>query len=686
MKQKAVETAVESAVLNGAADSHCAYMELLRAVFCRQFRIEPISYDVWIRSMLPGTGIHCTEIPADFNATDLSVQDVLDGGDRFARNRETTGSYYTPGPLARYMAEMGILGALIRRYPEHQRCAERWIYGEKLSSEDRAELLECFLKLRIFDMASGDGVFLGAVVELGKSLLPDRASASEKLKILENIGAADIRPEALEAWAIRTVVHFPELIQTPIALNGFCTDSVHGDTLTKIPWILDGIQSGGFDLIIGNPPYLGEKGNREMFQKLRSTEFGRKYGSGRMDLFYYFFHRSMDLLRKNGQLCQLTTSYYATADSAKALRDRLRTEGAIRRLIIFDDQPAFPEVKSHHLIIHWEKGTTNGHGTGILCRQVRSLKHYHFEDLRLENEGVAYEKHSGIPSESFFDAGGQIALDPGAWHLNISKTMILKAPLKLSDRFRVNQGIVSGMDRRDHSPVFVLEPGEGLDLPTEMLVPWYKNSDIRRYAPAEKSERRLIYLSNESEEIVPELILKHFEPYREFLMRRRECANGKRPWYGLQWPRNSEIFRGPKLVAPQRCAENRFAYTEKPWFASADVYFITEPSDGCSLFALMAYLNSDCLYYWFYQCGKRKGTILELYATPLKGVPIHSEWLQKGGILHGLGEELRDATLQKDVEKVHALRKKVDSFIYEAFGFTDTEIEAIKMLISVDET
>ena len=49
-------------------------------------------------------------------------------------------------------------------------------------------------------------------------------------------------------------------------------------------------ENGGFDVVIGNPPYVGEKGHKEMFQEIAATSFGEKFYYGKVDLFYFFFN------------------------------------------------------------------------------------------------------------------------------------------------------------------------------------------------------------------------------------------------------------------------------------------------------------------------------------------------------------------------------------------------------------
>lgn len=52
----------------------------------------------------------------------------------------------------------------------------------------------------------------------------------------------------------------------------------------------------GFDIVIGNPPYIGSKGNENIFHAVLSSPLGSKYAERWMDYFYYFFHQGLDML------------------------------------------------------------------------------------------------------------------------------------------------------------------------------------------------------------------------------------------------------------------------------------------------------------------------------------------------------------------------------------------------------
>ena len=88
-------------------------------------------------------------------------------------------------------------------------------------------------------------------------------------------------------------------------------------------------------------------------------------------------------------------------------------------------------------------------------------------------------------------------------------------------------------------------------------------------------------------------------------------------------------FSDEKIVTPYRSKSNTFAFSNDPWYASRDVYYIIKQKENIELKYILALLNSKLYFHWFYHRGKRKGETLELYAKPLKEVPIYEAPINK---------------------------------------------------------
>jgi hypothetical protein len=105
-----------------------------------------------------------------------------------------------------------------------------------------------------------------------------------------------------------------------------------------------------FDIVIGNPPYLGQKSNNAAFQVLKNTRIW-KYHQRRMDYFYFFFHLGLDILNENGVLAFITTNYYTTATSADKLRQHIKSSINICTLVNFNEFKIFPSALGQHNLI-----------------------------------------------------------------------------------------------------------------------------------------------------------------------------------------------------------------------------------------------------------------------------------------------------------------------------------------------
>ena len=76
-----------------------------------------------------------------------------------------------------------------------------------------------------------------------------------------------------------------------------------------------------YDLIIGNPPYLGQNYNADLFQRYcKKFEVCEKYFSGNMDLFYFFIHHGIEKLNPGGILSFITTNYWITKSEKTGIK------------------------------------------------------------------------------------------------------------------------------------------------------------------------------------------------------------------------------------------------------------------------------------------------------------------------------------------------------------------------------
>ena len=107
-----------------------------------------------------------------------------------------------------------------------------------------------------------------------------------------------------------------------------------------------------FDIIIGNPPYLGQNYNAHIFQELiKNFSVCKKYFVGNMDIFYFFIHLGIEKLQSGGLLSFITTNYWLTKSKKtgiKYLKPHIANECFVLQLIDLSRISVFKNAKGQH--------------------------------------------------------------------------------------------------------------------------------------------------------------------------------------------------------------------------------------------------------------------------------------------------------------------------------------------------
>jgi adenine-specific DNA-methyltransferase len=585
--------------------------------------------------------------------------------------RASTASVYTPEPVAAYLVERGLFYVLEEKF------INKGISGPGCSGFYMA--LGIILKdnpdmvIRTMDISVGAGLFFLKMLSVMDKALRTCMDSNKEIddillkQVNEGFYANDLHSEGLEMFLIGILNRF---------LGTFSLSDIR-PTIYKRDAISDFDFGDTYDLLLGNPPYLGEKGNRDIFKMAKSSDFGERFYEAKMDYFYYFIYKAVEMLRPGGVLSYVTTSYFITADGAKKLRSFLSENTSFREIYMLDGVNIFSSAKGqHNMLFTLQKKPAYSDKT--------VLKKASGNEDCLKDAMKNFASHETI-QESIYDIDGNIVLYENSLYGEVSRSIRGNAECSIGDVCQVRQGLVSGCDKTSkrniiegaesmglHEPIYVFDspsavPGYLKNSP--FLKPFYKNSDIGCYSLRE-SEKLVLYVTNDKMEkegkVFGEAVLKHLNPYREILSKRREVINGARHWYELQWHRDEEIFNGPKIMVPHRAVDNRFVYTEKPCYGSADIYFIHGKMGADHMKALCCILNSSVVYFWLMNNGKRKGSQLELYHTPLKRIPIPRLTEKSIGrlvIMHDCRD--RDDNI-------------IDDFVYSLYGLSIKEKEMIK--------
>lgn len=454
----------------------------------------------------------------------------------------------------------------------------------------------------------------------------------------------------------------------------------------------------GFDIVTGNPPYLGDKKHKKTFKPILDTDWGAKYYKGQMDLFYYFFHLALFVSSQSGVISLITTNYYLTATAGKKLRKDINEKSSIIQLINFNELKIFKSATGQHNIITILQKPYEGESISrnIYCSKKGIASPTELESILSEADNET--KYYQISNENLYDGKEYYIRINGAGNSTMTNIILDKIckgnPVLGKDRIcKINAGIgvtISKINKTyiKNYPKLGLTQGEGVfvvpieiaeNLEKEKIKDFVKNSNISHYSYV-LNEDKLIYLTWEDNIDVYPKIKKHLMKFKPILDDQILSYQEDFPWFALNRPRTKEIFESScKIICPYRSSKNYFAFSSNPVYGSRDVLYIRPQDSRVDIKYLLALLNSKLYYFWLFYRGKRKGNILELVQKPLSEIPVKIINYDEQSKIINLVEQLLIMDYE-DLEKKEKLIEEINSYIYKIYSITEKEIEIIEKL------
>ncbi|MDN0022156.1 Eco57I restriction-modification methylase domain-containing protein [Leyella lascolaii] len=443
--------------------------------------------------------------------------------------------------------------------------------------------------------------------------------------------------------------------------------------------------SDGFDIVIGNPPYLRiqelRKANNELADYLSKMY---KSATGSFDLYVTFVERGLNLIKSTGVIYYIMPVKWTNSSFGKGLRNLCYEKSCISSIINFVAYQVF-EASTY---------------TGIHCFKKAEKLSYLELDRDMKNNHELHEFLKSITPNDFVDIKIRNS-DP--WILtNKSVNKVLEklnqCPYRLSDIFeKIFQGIATSKD-----DVYFLydchiinsKEIEGYSkylqrrivIENGLVKPLLKGEDVHRYMPL-SSDKFVIFpydISTGKAELFSEsqistLFPKGYSYLKECETELRGREKGRfdnDKWY--MFGRGQGINYGgvPKLLAPEISLGGNFSYDKKGHFYSTTtVYgYIRKENIKITYETLLAIMNSR-LCWWFL---KNTGTVLAngyfrykpayLFPFPIPSIEEAEE--------RKIQENVNKLMYSKDEER-SLLVKNIDLHIYSLYGLTQDEIKQV---------
>ncbi len=372
-------------------------------------------------------------------------------------------------------------------------------------------------------------------------------------------------------------------------------------------------KKGGFDIVIGNPPYVKEYTDKSVFDGTRSQECYQ----GKMDLWYLFGCKGIDILKYNsGLLSFIATNNWITNAGASKFRNKVLKETIIREFIDFGDYKIFENADIQTMVMFLEKNNKNNKYTCLYAKILdKGIDRNNLDTFlkRIDDTKFTFYK-SIIDKNKLFNKPIHFLEKNIAIILDKIKN---KANFKLGDN-EVAQGIVGAPDK-----AFIIDEKEiNKFLPEEKnyLKLFYTNAN-RYYT--RKTTKYIFYLTKHninSLDVTPNL-KENLHFFIDKLKKRREVISKQIKYFHLQWPRDEKFFiEKDRIICSTRTKIPSCTYTNKEFYASRALNIIR--TDRINLKYLTGLFNSKISYFWLKYKGKLTGDLLQVDKSQLLSIPI----------------------------------------------------------------
>ncbi|MHC1767155.1 MAG: DNA methyltransferase [Verrucomicrobiia bacterium] len=647
--------------------------------------------------------------------------------------RKAGGVYYTPEYIVRYIVDSTV-GTLIQGKTPTQ-----------------------IENMRFADIACGSGSFLLGVYDVllryhtkwfndnpekakkaGCVLRDDGAwhlSLNQRRRILlNNIYGVDIDHQAVEvaqlslylkllqdettASARQHQLEFHETLLPSLHKNIVCGNSLIGSDILsgqlfasederklnpmdyeqRFPEIM---KRGGFDAIVGNPPYVRQESLSNIKGYLESH-----YQSfdGIADLYAYFMEKSLNLLKPEGLFSYIVSSSFLRAMYGEPLRRHLKSVGTVLKLVDFGGLAVFANAKDTYVCIPLiVKGVTEPLPRIQVCR---------IPSLQITNLTPYVTDHSfTTPPERFSAAAWALKSDAEA--AVFDKVMKAGTPLGVFVQRKFFRGLLTGLN-----DAFVISAEQRQTIVEQspasasLIKPFLGGEDIRRYRIEDEGKLMIVIPCGWTQAEVNKVrkgnvsekqawqwlneshagIAKHLEQFEDALRKRQDQGDF---FWELRPCDYYAYLDSPKIIFPDICKSPRFYLDREGIYLTNTAYCL-----GSDSLYLLGLLNSRL--FWFaisnisipfgVRAGEYRYRLIYQYMERVPIRPIDAknpaEQAKHDKVVSlveqniAANKQAASALTDKDKDfygnKCAALDQQIDSLVYELYGLTQEEVKIVE--------
>ena len=444
----------------------------------------------------------------------------------------------------------------------------------------------------------------------------------------------------------------------------------------------------GFDIVIGNPPYIKEYTLRQAFDGIRNSP----YYQGKMDIWYMFVCEGIDRMAKDGEglITFIAQNNWVTSYGASRMRRKVIADAKITNLIDFGSYMIF-ESGIQTMILTFRKDSVSDYYK-FDYRRLRG-HNLEFKDVllllnRTKTEKAEYltpkierKKYANQPL-TFNDPKVEAVLEKLSEKSNfrLSKQEIANGIHHHHDRVNGQRKKLLGNRHEVGDGIFVLSEEEKSRIPltrieSDLVKPAYTTKELHRYFGNPSNREWVIYTDSTFKD------RKRIEMYpniKEHLDQFRTVITSDNKPYGLHRARKEYFFKDEKIVSVRKCQSPTFTYVDFDSYVSAAFYVIKTAKVNQKY--LTGLLNSRVVAFWLKHRGKMQGTNYQVDKQPLLGIPLFSPPSHQQVVIIGLVDRILTAKRIELSADTSELEAEIDRQVYILYGLTDEEVAVVEEL------
>lgn len=571
------------------------------------------------------------EVTQHIQASAVSLS-VGEGSSESPSKRKQDGVFYTPQYITKYIVE-NTIGRLCMEKKQLLNINEaEYFSDQRRQLQTKMRLLdqlqqyrEWLLQITILDPACGSGAFLNAALQflMAEHKLIDEMEAKvtgstivfqdvENSILEHNLYGVDINEESVEiaklALWLRTAKPHRKL--NSLNQNIKCGNSLISDPAIAGEKAFDWqkefpqvFEKGGFDVVIGNPPYVQLQSMGAMSDVYAQCGFETYNKSA--DLYCLFTERGYNLLKDGGIQSFIMPNKWMLVSYGKELR-KFMAKTDLQQILNFGDIQFFDEATIYVCIFVTRKASE--HNNYVLALSLNK-KTYHGDFL---NE-VPIQLAS-YPAETFGES--EWIIQPKA-HFEILKKMQKGTTLKEMP-ISINYGIKTGyndaffIDGATRERLIAEDPKSA-----ELIKPLLRGRDLQAWYASNDGQ----YLINPHNGIpkknIPPINIEDFQAIKKHLNKffdklSKRGDKGLTP-YNLRSCDYLEVFSKPKIMYSEITAFFPFVFDDSGLMCNNKIFFITANDESVNLKFITAILNSKLCKLWiWYNCPELQGGTREI--------------------------------------------------------------------------